>query len=131
VPTFRRFEDIEAWKRARELARDIYETSSGSRFAKDFALRDQFRRAAISVMANIAEGFGRGSSREFLQFLAVAKGSAEEVVSHLYVALDRAYITEETFERLAAQAREVGRVVGGLMAYLQRSELKGSRLRPG
>jgi four helix bundle protein len=129
MPSFRRFEDIEAWKKARKLARAVYEASSGEPFQRDFALRDQVRRAAISIMANIAEGFGRGSSREFLQFLAMAKGSAQEVVSHLYVAVDQGYLSDEAFAGLSGQAQEVGRIVGGLMEYLRKSELRGSRLR--
>ena len=80
-------------------------------------------------MANIAEGFGRRGNREFAQFLAVAKGSTYEVISHLYVALDQGYIAQEEFDGLAAQADEVGRMIGGLLDYLGRSDGKGSRRR--
>ncbi|MBM3123272.1 MAG: four helix bundle protein, partial [Chloroflexi bacterium] len=93
MPTFRRLEDIEAWRLARELAREVYAVSGRPPFDRDFALRDQVRRACVSVAANIAEGYGRGGSQEFLQFLAVAKGSVSEVRSHLYLALDQGYVT--------------------------------------
>jgi four helix bundle protein len=93
----RKFEEIEAWQKARELVREVYAVTAQGRFAKDFALRDQIRRVAISVMANIAEGHGRGGNREFIQFLSIARGSAFEVISHLYVALDQVYIDQQSF----------------------------------
>ena len=89
MATIQRFEEIEAWQVARELTRSVYECSKSGSFAKDFALRDQIRRAAISVMSNIAEGFERGGNAEFIQFLSIAKGSAAEVETQLYVALDQ------------------------------------------
>jgi four helix bundle protein len=89
VSTFKSFVDIDAWQKARELTSAIYAVSNRSSFSKDFALRDQLRRASVSIMANIAEGFGRSGSGEFLQFLAIAKGSACEVLSHIHVAFDR------------------------------------------
>jgi len=88
----KRFEDIKAWQKARALVRDIYEVTSKGNFAKDYSLKDQIRRASISVMRNIAEGFSRQTDREFIQFLHVAKGSTSEVRSQLYVALDLKYI---------------------------------------
>lgn len=125
MSTFRKFEEIEAWKKARELAREVYSVSGQGPFAKDFALRDQIRRAAVSVMSNIAEGYGRGGTKEFTQFLSVAKASAVEVVSHLYVALDQRYIDQQTFDRLAGQADEVSRMIAGLMKYLRSVQIKG------
>ena len=86
MSTFRRFEDIEAWQKARELTKVVYQLSGRGHFAKDFGLRDQIRRASVSIMANIAEGFERDGTGEFIQFLAIAKGSAAEVLSHAYVA---------------------------------------------
>ena len=83
-----RFEDIDAWKKARELTKIIYEVTAQGKLATDFSLRDQLRRAAVSIMANIAEGFEREGNKEFRQFLATAKGSAGEVKALLYVALD-------------------------------------------
>jgi four helix bundle protein len=90
-------------------------------------LRDQIRRASISIMANIAEGFGRSGSGEFIQFLAVAKGSACEVSSHVYVALDQGYISQPEFERLIDVAEKTVNLIGGLMKYLQQSTIKGAK----
>ncbi|MBM3474994.1 MAG: four helix bundle protein [Armatimonadetes bacterium] len=131
MPTFERFEDIEAWQMARDLTRAVYLVSGQGRFAKDFPLRDQIRRAAVSVMSNIAEGFDRGSTHEFLQFLAAAKGSASEVRSQLYAALDQEYISADQFREVGGLAERVGRVVGGLMAYLRRSGTRGVRFLDG
>lgn len=88
MATFRRFEEIDAWKQARELTCEVYRVSRRKAFSKDFALRDQIRRAAISISSNIAEGYERDSRKAFLHFLSIAKGSAGEVRSQLYVALD-------------------------------------------
>ena len=87
----KKFEDIESWKRARILTKQIYEITSMGKFGRDFGLEDQIRRAAVSVLSNIAEGFERGGDQEFLQFLAVAKGSCGELRAQLYVALDQEY----------------------------------------
>ena len=125
MPTFRKFQDIEAWQKARELTRGLYAISSNSSFSKDFGLRDQIRKAGVSIMANIAEGFERDGTAEFIQFLAVAKGSAAEVVSHVYVALDQGYITKQEFDRLTTLATEVGRMLAALMSYLRRSGTRG------
>lgn len=129
MPTFQRFEDIEAWQVARDLVRQVYKASSRDPFARDFVLRNQLRRAAVSVASNIAEGFGRGGSQEFAQFLAVANGSINEVRSQLYLALDQGYLTAEEFAELADAATAVSRLVGGLIAYLRRSDIKGVRHR--
>src|SRR5580765_4245238 len=96
---FSRFEDIDAWKKARALSKEIYLITKNGEFAHDFALRDQIRRAAISVLSNIAEGFERGGDKEFRQFLATAKGSVGEVRSQLYIALDAEYLTENQFKQ--------------------------------
>ncbi|MHB8150717.1 MAG: four helix bundle protein [Desulfobulbia bacterium] len=109
-----RFEDIVAWQKARVLTREIYLVTASGGFAKDFGLRDQIRRASVSVMANIAEGFERAGRAEFHQFLVVAKASCAEVRSHLYVALDVGYITEDVFCVLSNMTEEVGRIIGGL-----------------
>ena len=122
-----RFEDIEAWKRARELVSDIYQISSTGEFTRDFALRDQMRSACISILSNIAEGFERGGNREFLQFLAFAKGSAGELRAQLYIAVDQQYITTDIFDRIVGKTTEVSRMLFGLMKYLQSSELQGTK----
>ena len=98
-------------------------------FAGDFPLRDQIRRAAISIMSNIAEGFERGGNKEFLQFLAIAKGSCGEVRAQLYVALDQNYIDKNQFEVISAKLLETNRMIAGLMKYLQQSDLRGSKFK--
>lgn len=127
MATIQRFEEIEAWQVARELTRSIYECSKAGAFAKDFGLRDQIRRAAVSVMSNIAEGFERGGSAEFLQFLSIAKGSAAEVETQLYVALDQGYVTEQKFRELQALVRSIVRLLMGFMNYLKTSDIRGQK----
>jgi four helix bundle protein len=127
VATFQTFEKIESWQMARRLTFEIYGASKKSSFVKDFGLQKQIRDASVSIMANIAEGFERSGSGEFQQFLAIAKGSAGAVISHLYVALDQGYINEEEFRRLEKLARGTGRKIGGLMSYLRQSNLRGPK----
>ena len=115
-----RFEDFIAWQRARKLTADIYRVTSEGNFARDFGLKDQIRRAAVSSMSNLAEGFERGRPAEFHQFLSVAKGSCAELRTQLYVALDVGYIGLQTFEGLMAQATEVGQILGGLRLSVER-----------
>jgi four helix bundle protein len=115
-----RFEDLIAWQKARQLASDIYRITSHGEFAKDFGLRDQIRRAAVSVMSNIAEGFDRGSRSEFHQFLVIAKASCAEVRSQLYVAQDVGYINQENFNTANSNTSELSRIIGGLRAAVQR-----------
>jgi four helix bundle protein len=126
---FRRFEDIEAWQRGRELARLIYGASATGPLARDFGLRDQLRRASVSIVSNIAEGFERGGTTEFRQFLSIAKGSAGEVKAELYVALDASYISQAQFDEMYALATEAGRMIGGLMRHLSQSEVRGPKFR--
>ena len=115
-----RFEDIVAWQKARELTADIYRLSKQESLRKDFALRDQMVRAAVSIMANIAEGFERGRLSEFHQFLSVAKASCAELRSHLYVSLDAGYLLPEEFDALKLKAEEVGKILGGLRQSVER-----------
>src|SRR5947208_5161292 len=110
MATFTRLEEIQVWKKARQLTKKIYEITANGDFAKDYGLRNQIQRASVSIMANIAEGFGRRSDREFANFLNMAHGSAAEVQSHLYVALDLAYITRQTFDKLNGLLIEVSRM---------------------
>ncbi len=125
----KKFEDIESWKRARGLARDIYEVTATGKFAHDFGLKDQIRRASVSILSNIAEGFERGGDKEFLQFLALAKGSSGEARAQLYVALDQDYISAAQFETLSRAATEVSQLISGFMKYLHESTLRGSKYR--
>lgn len=114
-----RFEDIEAWKAARELSQEVYKITAQGQFTRDHGLRDQIQRAAVSIMANIAEGFDGRSNREFIQFLGYAFRSATEVQSHLYVALDQGYIDEEQFDELYHQALRVKKLINGFIRYLK------------
>ena len=129
MATFKTIEDIEAWQKARALTREIYKVSNFRGFARDFGLRDQIRRASVSIMSNIAEGFERSGSGEFGQFLSIAKGSAGEVRSQLYVALDQKYVTQTEFERLITGVNETARMINGLMRYLRGSTIKGVKYR--
>ncbi len=129
MATFKTFEEIEAWQEARELTRLIYEASNKTPFSRDFVLRDQARRAAISVVANIAEGFERSGTGEFVQFLAHAKGSAGELRAHIYLARDQEYLSENAFKDLLERASRVSRLVSGLMSYLRRSGIKGTKFK--
>ena len=122
-----KFEDLIAWQKARCLARDIHQRASRGEFARDFALKDQIRRAAGSVMSNLAEGFERGRRREFYHFLTIAKGSCAEVRSQLYQALDAGYLGEEEFELLRAAAEELTRVVAGLRRAIAGQRDKSAR----
>lgn len=123
MATFKRFEDIQAWQKARTATRQIYLATSVGRFAKDFGLRDQIQRASVSVMANIAEGFGRHSDREFANFLNIAHSSVSEVQSHLYVALDLNYVQKNTFTELYQLLDEVSRMTLALCKHLRGSKL--------
>jgi four helix bundle protein len=124
-----RFEEILGWQKARELTRQIYSISASAAFGKDWGLRDQIRRAAVSVLSNIAEGYERGGDKEFAHFLTVAKGSVGEIRSQLYVALDQQYLSKSQFEALHDQTCEISRLLSGLTTYLQTSELKGPKFR--
>jgi four helix bundle protein len=121
MASIERFEDILAWQKARELNVVIYKLTSRGHFARDFHLRDQMRRATISIMANIAEGFGRKSKKEFANFLNMVHGSAAEFQCHLYSALDLNYINQTDFEKIYNTVDEVSRMLQGLMNYLNNS----------
>lgn len=127
MAAIKRFEEIEAWKKARELSKEVYHITRTERCAKDFGFINQIRNSSGSAMDNIAEGFERGGNKEFIQFLSFAKGSAGEVKSQLYRALDQKYISKEKFEELSNLANQVSRLVGGLMNYLSKSDYKGHK----
>jgi four helix bundle protein len=124
-----RFEETDAWKKARELTKIIYEITAQGNIAKDFALKDQLRRASISIMANIAEGFEREGNKEFGQFLSMAKGSVGEVKAQLYVAVDSGQIPLKQFHSLMALANETSRLIAGFLRYLKDSDQKGSKFK--
>jgi four helix bundle protein len=115
----KRFEEIMAWQKGRELVRETYRICEIAPFSKDFGLKDQICRAAVSSMTNVAEGFGRKSSKDFAHFLDVARGSALEVQSLLYVARDLNYIQPAEFERLYKIAEETISLIGGFTSYLR------------
>ena len=118
----RRFEDLIAWQKARELTLKIYRISRQGEFGKDCRLSGQIQGAAVSIMSNIAEGFERGRLGEFHQFLSTAKASCAERRSQLYVALDVGYIDDRTFQDLRIQSEEVGRIIGGLRASVAKQK---------
>ena len=119
MATAKRFEDLGVWQDARVLVKDIYTASKQSAFYRDFGLRDQIQRAATSTMSNIAEGFERGSRKEFIQFLNISKGSTGEVRSQLYIALDQEYLTEKEFTVLRASAASLSRRLAKFIRYLE------------
>src|SRR3972149_4934743 len=116
----KRFEDLIAWQKARELTRQIYLLTKKEPFSKDYGLREQIQRASVSIMSNLAEGFERGSSAEFHQFLVIAKASCADVRSQLYVAYDVGYITQHQFDYTTKLAEEVSRIIGGLKAAVRK-----------
>ena len=122
------FEDLEIWKDARVLTREIYQLTRDSKFARDFALRDQIRRAAVSIMSNIAEGFEREGNQEFIQFSMSPKASCGEVRSQLYVALDQSYVAPKDCDDASKSFRRLSIMISNLIAYLKCSGLKGSNI---
>lgn len=116
-----RFEDIEAWKEARELVKEVYTVFSGCR---DYGFKDQVQRAAISIMSNIAEGFDRGTNKEFNQFLTIARASAAEVKSLCYAAKDVNYLTDAEFNSLHHEVAKISGLINGFMQYLRKTNRK-------
>ena len=119
------FEDLEVWQKSREFAKEIYAISRESHLSRDFILRDQIIRSAISIISNIAEGFERGGTGEFIQFLSVAKGSAGELRAQLYIVLDQGYIDENKFKELIEMNTAISRMISRLIEYLRKSNIKG------
>ena len=117
-----KFEDIESWKEARILVKEVYQLFSPIR---DFGFKDQIQRAAVSVMSNIAEGFDRNSNKEFIQFLIISRGSVSEVKSLSYAALDIGYIDENTFTKISKQCFKLISLINGFIRYLRTTDRKG------
>jgi len=126
-----KFEDIAARQKGRELTRQIYRLTAREKFRQDFTLKDQIKRAAISITSNIAEGFERGGNREFVQFLSIAKGSAAELKSQLYIALDAEYINKQEFDDLYQQTHSLVLLLVGFVKYLKQSEFRGQKFKAG
>jgi len=116
---FNSFEEIIAWQKARELNSELYLITGQGDFSKDYGLRDQIRRASISITSNIAEGFERETTKEFIRFLYIAKASSGEFRSQLYLATDLKYISNDEFERLNLKVSEVSKLISGLIKYLK------------
>ena len=121
------FENIKVWKDSRSLVKEVLRTSRRGPLSRDFALRNQIDRAALSIMANIAEGFERDGNKELVQFLSIAKGSAGELRSHLIVAYDLEVIEKEDFENLYQNSKIISSQLSGFMSYLKSSGYKGRK----
>ena len=119
MAAFVRFEDIAAWQQGRSLVNEVYRLSRSGLFAKDYGLHEQMQRAAVSICSNIAEGFERRGNKEFIKFLWIAKGSAAEVASQLYHALDLGYITQKQFEESYGAAKKIGATISRLITSIQ------------
>lgn len=125
MSSIKSFEDIKSWQKGRILNVEIYKITNKGDFQSDFGLKDQIRRASVSITSNIAEGFERGSRKEFLQFLSYSKGSCGEVKSQLFLALDLGYIQQEEFEKIRNIVIEISSLLHGLIKYLKTSEVEG------
>lgn len=123
----KRFEDLEVWITAKDASVLIYKITENENLKKDFALKDQIRRASISVISNIAEGFERNGNKEFIQFLSIAKGSAGEVRAQLYIIKELNLISEDEFILLYEKVTQVSKMLSGFINYLKQSELKGTK----
>ena len=127
--TVKYFEDLEVWKLAREVTNRVYSLTRKDAFSRDFGLVDQIRRAAVSVMSNIAEGFERGGNQEFIQFLFIAKASCGEARCQLHIALDQGYITEKEFNVLLESFKKLSITIHNFINYLRTSRFKGEKYR--
>lgn len=116
-----RFEDVKSWQKGRELCQMVYRITNSGKFSRDFGLRDQMRRASVSIISNIAEGFESQSDQTFIRYLYMAKASSGEVRAQAYVALDQDYISQKEFDALYALATETSRLTAGFIEYLKKS----------
>lgn len=122
----KKFEELPIWKLSLKITKDIYDVSSVGKWNKDFGLRDQVRRAVISVSSNIVEGFEKNNNNEFVRFLRIAKGSVGEVRNQLYIALSINYINQNEFDNINKHLEELARQVGGLIVYLKEFKIRNS-----
>lgn len=129
MATLTKFEDLGIWQEARQLSKEVYEWTNRMPFTHDFSLKDQIRRSSGSLMDNIAEGFDRDGNKEFIQFLSIAKGSAGEVRSQLYRAVDQHYISQDKFDRMSQRSNKISAGILGLINYLRTSEIKGIKFK--
>ena len=126
MPTITRFEEIEAWQTARELTKLIYSFTEETKFSRDFGLKDQIRRASVSMMSNISEGFESQTQPQFIRYLGLAKASAGEVRSQLYVSRDLEYISQEQFAKAFAMAEKASRQIARFISYLEAHPQSGA-----
>jgi four helix bundle protein len=125
MASVRKFEDLDVWKKSRNLVKAIYIVTRNPEFSGDWMLINHLRKTAISIISNISEGFERDGNREFINFLSIAKGSCGELRCQLYIAYDQDYIEENQFRELANLAAEISKSLKGLITYLQNSDYKG------
>lgn len=131
MPLVKRFEDLEAWQEARRLTQTVYDMTKTKSFQRDYGLIDQIRRASVSIMNNIVEGFDSGSTAEFIRFLGYAKRSGSEVQSCLYVALDQQYVTQPQFQESYKAVESVRKLTLGFIRYLRTTAPRHSLRHPG
>ena len=129
MSTIKKFEDLEIWKRARDICQTIFLIRENSNLKNDYRLYDQINGSSGSIMDNIAEGFERNGNKEFAQFLSIAKASCGETRSQLYRILDRKYVSQEEFDVQQEKLLTLGKQIGGFRTYLQNSDLKGSKFK--
>jgi four helix bundle protein len=129
MATWRNFEELKVWQKVRKLCQKIYDVTNRAPFSTDYRFRDQYRASSGSIMDNIAEGFERGGTKEFIQFVGYSKGSAGEVRSQTYRAFDVKHITEEEFNDIFAEVIEISKMLNGLTAYLKETEIKGIKFK--
>jgi len=129
MPRVEKFEDLEVWQLAKNVANEIYDLTSVGKFSHDYVLRDQIRRAVVSIFSNIAEGFERNGNKEFVQFLSIAKASCGEVRAQLIFAKDREYITEHQFNSILKNLVSLSNQIAGFAKYLKQSEMRGTKFK--
>ena len=129
MPTLQKFEDLDIWQLARALSKKVFLLTKTEKLNKDFSLKDQMNRSSGSIMDNIAEGFGRGSRLEFIQFLSIASGSADELKSQFYRCRDRSYIEQGDFDELYNEAFILNKKINGFIKYLNTSLIKGTKFK--
>lgn len=129
MATIRRFEDLEVWQKVREISRFVFSLTCQEKFSKDYAFKDQIKRASGSAMDNIAEGFERGGNKELINFLTYAKGSSGELRSQVYRALDYGYISNDEYDYLIKETTSLSERLGKFISYLRNSEMKGVKFK--
>jgi four helix bundle protein len=129
MATIKNFEDLEIWQKARELCKYIFTLTQKDLFSKDYSLKDQIKRSSGSIMDNIAEGFERDGNKEFVNFLTISKGSAGEVRSQAYRAMDYGYITDSECDFLIKESKSLSERIGKFISYLKNSEFKGTKFK--